>query len=185
MKIIALSDRLAKETDKLVEVNKEKFKSRANFVSEAVIEKLEKESKIEFTFQRFNDLIKKFSKEIGDSVSFMLERIKDEEILPNLMSFFIDAEEVFLVEGKKEIICKAIKEKVSPDKISEAFLFLESPEEKEKLYVFDFLRELDTCIPEKTERHFRLIKNDKQDFAYGRLFLKTKKESEKDAEKKK
>lgn len=179
MKIITLKDEIAEEVDRVVARNKGKFRSRANFVNDAVIEKVEQIKKGEYTEVALSQLLKNFPKDVESAVMEILNMAGNTDALTNSMDFLIDAKEVAYFEGNKEDICKKIKETIiNTDLIEGAYLILFNPNNADNIsaQIIEFLRALDSCIPERAERKLeQVFKNDLKEIQ-GRLIIKLKKE---------
>lgn len=111
-------------------------------------------------------------------------------MIPDLMSFLIDADNARVVEGKRENICKNIEEDGDSKNITGIIIILESAEGTDPK-VFNFLREIDKCIPENIERKedierkLFILKIEKtKDELVGKVMLKYKKEKPGENEKK-
>lgn len=182
MKIIGIPNNVAEEIDKMVDRHRDKFRSRANFATEASLEKIEKVKKEEYTAIAFSQLLKRFPKEVENAILDVLKMIGSDETIANFMDFLIDADNAIYFEGNKEDICKKIKSEIKDiSLIDGAYLIMFSSLSPENVsaQIVDFLRALDSCIPEKAKRimnHFE--KKDVKEL-YGRLILKLKNENEK------
>ncbi len=178
MKVVRLRERVAEDLRKFVEGHKEKFISQTNFVNEAVKEKLEREKETEYTAEKVMERLEGVSPKMVDTFSRIIKNSKKAKAITlTFMDLTLDADDFSIIEGNTEKICKEIKKDISKKNIPLAgvYLILKQPEGSQPPDVFDFLTEIDKCLPSQASKILLREQDKLSKEIYGYMILKYKK----------